>query len=131
MDAAVLDLVYRESPVFFRAPPYSLTRDHFLFRLPEALLDAPLRVPPPRCEPPLAFCRLVPPPRPPPPPEGDERPLPLRYEDLPLLDADFFAMIFIPPPRKSHPPWPGGRMLNVGAAFAPRLSGHKGPSHIS
>jgi PAS domain S-box-containing protein len=62
----------------------------------EALLLLPLRVPPPRCEPPLAFCRLVPPPGPPPPPEGERRPLPLRVDDSPLLDDDFFlAMRFL------------------------------------
>ncbi len=67
-------------------------------RLLEALLLVPLRVPPPRCEPPRAFCRLVPPPRPPRPPAGERFPLPLRVDDSPLLDDDFFlAMRFVLP----------------------------------
>jgi hypothetical protein len=41
----------------------------------------------------LAFSRLVPPPRPPPPAAGKRFPLPLRVNDSPLLDDDFFLAI--------------------------------------
>jgi hypothetical protein len=92
-------------------------------RLLDALLLLPFFVPPPRCEPPLAFCRLVPPPFPPPPPEGERRPLPLRVDVSPLLDDDFFGILSFSAKESLRRPNAGCMADERAEAFDPFILG--------